>query len=224
MTSILIVEDDPDLQLVLQLGLEENGFQTNISGDGPAAIEQFSSEKPDLVLIDVNLGHYSFDGFELCRRLRKTSNVPVIFLTVRDEDVDHLIGLALGADDYLVKPISPRVLSARINMALSHREKSNAVSTVSEIPLVQIDTESRVVTVANTTVDLTRIEFNLLAALAASPGRVVSRDTITTQVWGAWYGSDAHLDVHMSRLRKKILDAGGPRVGQCVRGVGFKLY
>jgi DNA-binding response OmpR family regulator len=223
MTSILLVEDDQDLQLVLQLGLEENGFRVTANGNGSEALETVQSLLPDLVLIDVNLGPKSIDGFELCRRLRTTSSVPIIFLTVRGEDVDHLVGLALGANDYLVKPISMRILSARIHLALE-RSGSPVMTRDALIDRdLRINTESRQVTVGDSPVNLTRIEFDILAALAASPERVLSREEITAQVWGSWYGSDAHLDVHMCRLRKKVMDAGGPRVGESVRGIGFKL-
>jgi DNA-binding response OmpR family regulator len=224
MTSLLVVEDDQDLQHLLRLGLEEHGFDVSTALDGPTGLESFHSSQPDLVISDVLLGADSFDGFELCRRIRQSSDVPVIFLSVLGEDTDHLVGLAVGADDYLVKPISPRLLSARVNMALGHRLTRGDPENQNPEKGLIIDDQSRSVTVDGTTVDLTRIEFELLLLLAAAPGRVVTREQITSHVWGKWYGSDAHLDVHMSRLRKKILDAGGPRVGHSVRGIGFKLF
>ena len=223
MTSLLLVEDDPDMQFALRLGLEEGGFQVSVAADGQTALDVFHAKQPDVVIIDVMLGHESFDGFETYRRLRKVSSVPVLFLTVRNEDVDHLLGLALGADDYLVKPVSSRVLCARVNMALDHCSRKDSSPTVFGSGDLMIDADSRQVLVRDVRVDLTRIEFDILAALAGSPERVVTRDQITSKVWGSWYGSDAHLDVHMSRLRKKILDAGGPRIGHSVRGVGFRL-
>lgn len=223
MTTLLIVEDDPDMQLVLRLGLEECGFQVSVAENGQRGLDLFRVVKPDLVILDIFLGHDSIDGFEVCRHLRNQSDVPVIFLTSRAEDVDQLLGLALGADDYLVKPVSPRLLCARVNMALDHHSKRGRTSDVITDGNLSIDQQSRSVKVAGVDIDLTRIEFDLLVALASNPGRVVSRDEITSRVWGDWYGSDAHLDVHMSRLRKKILDVGGPRVGHAVRGLGFKL-
>lgn len=224
MTSLLVVEDDPDMQLVLRLGLEEGGYSVSVADDGPSAIDMFHTVRPDVVIIDVILGHEDFDGFEVCRRLRKVSDVPIIFLTVRSEDVDQLIGLAIGADDYLVKPVSPRVLCARVHTALEHCRATREPSQILVDGDMRIDRERRSVTVNDRDVDLTRIEFDILLALASYPERVLSRDEITSQVWGDWFGSDAHLDVHMSRLRKKILDAGGTRVGHSVRGLGFRLH
>ena len=223
MTSILLVEDDHDMQHVLQLGLEESGFRVTANANGTTALETVQSTSPDLVLIDVNLGPDSIDGFELCRRLRATSAVPIIFLTVRGEDVDQLVGLALGANDYLVKPVSMRILSARIHLALERPGDLVTPGNTLVDREIRINTDSRLVFVGDTPVNLTKIEFDILVVLATSPERVVPRDELTSQVWASWYGSDAHLDVHMSRLRKKILDAGGPRVGESVRGIGFKL-
>lgn len=223
MRSVLVVDDDLDMQLVLRIGLEADGFRVIVAADGPAAIEMLDSVNPDLVIIDVNLGLESFDGFELCRRLRRFSEVAIVFLSVRGDDIDQLIGIAIGADDYLVKPISPRLLSARVNMALSHAQHTNGAETLLFDGDLHIDTLARVVTVNGVPVELTRIEFEILALMATAPEHVMSRDQITARVWGDWFGSDAHLDVHMSRLRKKILDAGGPRVGKSVRGIGFRL-
>jgi DNA-binding response OmpR family regulator len=224
MTTVLVVDDDPDMQLVLRIGLEEGGFRVATADDGPSALEMFHSISPDLVIIDINLGYNSFDGFELCRRLRKVSGVSVIFHTVSGDDVDQLVGLASGADDYLVKPVSLRMLCARINLALSHSREVCATKELFVDGDVRIDIQSRQVFVRNTVIKLTRIEFDILAALAVSPDRVLTRDQITTQVWGDWYGDDSHLEVHLCRLRKKIQNAGGPRIGQNVRGVGFKLH
>lgn len=224
MRTVLVVEDDLDMQMPIRLGLEEGGFRVFASQDGPSAVESMHAHGPDLILIDVNLGPDSFDGFELCRRIRTNSNVPVIFLSVRGDDVDQLVGLAVGGDDYLVKPISSRVLCARIHIAIERSHQPPRRSRMIVEGDVEVDTESRVVRVRGSIVDLTRIEFDLLANLASSPDRVLTRQYLTSSVWGEWFGSDAHLDVHMSRLRKKILDAGGPRVGECVRGVGFRLH
>lgn len=226
--SVLIVEDDPDMRMMLSLGLEEGGFRAVPAEDGQSGLDSFHSQEPDVVLIDVLLGHDSFDGFELCRRIRKSSHVPVVFLTVRGDEVDQILGIGLGADEYLVKPISPRLLCAKIDMILQRRTNGllDAPPTIDiayENGTLCIDNEARTVTVNGSQIDLTKIEFDLLTILAKSRDRVVTRDQITTAVWGDWYGSDAHVDVHMSRLRKKIIDAGGPRVGHSVRGIGFRL-
>ena len=223
MNSILIVENDQGLQQDLRQGLEENGFRVAATQDGSTALDLFHSTSPDVVLVDVDLRSTSFDGFELCRRLRKVSTVPIVFLTAREEEVDQLVGLALGADDYLVKPVSLRLLCARINLALARRDDSATPRRELVDGDLRIDIQSRKVTVQGKPVNLTRIEFDILVALATTPERVLSRDEITSLVWETWFGSEAHLDVHMSRLRKKILDAGGPRVGESVRGIGFKL-
>lgn len=221
--SILIVEDDPDMRLVLTLGLEQGGFRVSSAQNGPSALEAFHAVAPDLVLIDVLLGPDSFDGFELCKRIRKVSDIPLVFLTVRGSENDQLVGLGLGADDYLVKPVPPRVLCAKAEAILERRRQGRHEATMIVDDGLTIDTRARTVTVNEVSIDLTRIEFDLLVCLARVPERVRTRDEITSEVWGTWYGSDEHLDVHMSRLRRKVLDAGGPRIGQSVRGVGYRL-
>lgn len=224
MTTVLVVDDDRDMQHLLQIGLEHSGFRYVAAFDGSSALEQFHAYSPEIVIVDVNLGPNSFDGFELCRHLRKESEVSIIFHTVSGEDVDQLLGLAAGADDYLIKPVSLRVLCARMNVALAHRSDFHNAKHVYVYGDLRIDIESRQVTVREAVVNLTRIEFDILAALAISPERVLTRDQITAQVWEDWYGNSSHLDVHISRMRKKIVDAGGPRVAQNVRGIGFKLH
>lgn len=222
--TILLVEDDEDMRALVAAGLRDTPYHLIAAADGEEGLARLASDRPDLVLLDVFLGKDSIDGLEVCRRMRAQSRIPIIFLTTRGDEVDQVIGLMAGADDYVTKPVAPRLLEARIDAVLRRAEDVPADGgAVLERAGMRIDLAARTVTVGGTDVPLTRTEFDLLAALAERPGWVLSRDSLVETVWGGWYGSDEHLDVHMSRLRKKVLAVGGPRVGHAVRGVGFRL-
>lgn len=226
---VLIVDDDPHLRELYAAALGQAGYAVFEAADGHRAIEAVDTGVPDLVLLDVGLGSRSIDGLEVCRRIRKVSTVPIMLLTSRAEEADQLLGLFAGADDYLIKPVSLRLLPAKV-AAILRRSTSPAPqppaptgAAPAAVPDLLIDREARTVHVAGGEVELTRIQFDLLAALAENPGRVLTREQLVERVWGDWFGDDHHLDVHLSRLRTKITDAGGPRVARAVRGVGFRL-
>ena len=222
---VLIVEDDPNLRDLYATTLAQAGYGVLEAADGARAIEAVDASAPDLVLLDVGLGSRSIDGLEVCRRIRRVSSVPIMLLTSRAEEADQLMGLFAGADDYLVKPVSLRLLPAKVAAVL--RRSAPAAATPAPATLVSdgllIDLDARMVRVAGDEVGLTRIQFDLLAALAENPGRVLTREQLVERVWGDWFGDDHHLDVHLSRLRAKISGAGGPRIAHAVRGVGFRL-
>ena len=224
-SMILLVEDDQEIRSQHVLTLASAGYRTMEASSGEEAIGLFHSHVPDLVLLDIGLGGKGMDGLEVCRRIRRVSDSPVIFLTRRSDEVDELMGLTVGADDYLIKPISKRLLVARVAAVLrrSGVGRESAEATVLGTPDLMIDLDSRSVSVNRIVIALTRTQFDLLAALAEHPSRVLSREQLVSRVWGEWYGADHHLDVHLSRLRKKISAAGGPRVAHAVRGVGFRL-
>lgn len=215
--NILLVEDDDAIAEPLVRGLEREGFPTTRVATGGAALEQAPH---DLVLLD--LGLPDIDGYEVCRRLRATSEVPIIVITARGDEVDRVIGLELGADDYLVKPFGFRELVARIRAVTrrASRVDGGTPDLLHHGP-VEVDLRTRRVTVEGEEVALTRKEFDLLALLATDPGATRTRDEILEQVWDAhWYGPTKTLDVHVASLRKKL---GDPSLIETVRGVGFRL-
>ncbi len=218
---VLIVEDDDSIAAPLTKGLVREGFEVQRLTRGELAVEQLDRGDPraDVVLLD--LGLPDIDGFDVCRRIRSISDVPLIVVTARSEEVDRVIGLELGADDYIVKPFGFRELLARIR-AVTRRSTAWPVETS---PIVvgglRIDTRTRVVTVDDREVALTPKEFDLLAYLAEDPGAVCSRGRILEAVWDPhWYGPTKTLDVHVASLRKKL---GDPHWVETVRGVGFRL-
>jgi DNA-binding response OmpR family regulator len=205
-TTVLVVDDDDDLRELVALALKEAGYRVADADSGTSALEAFHASKPDLVVLDIGLG--AMDGLEVCRRIRSFRNVPVIFLTSRADEVDQLVGFAAGADDYVTKPFSPKLLVARIGSLLRRSSGEAGDRTTFTFGPVVVDVESREVTVDGTPVDLTKTEFDVLAALVENPKRVIPRE---------------ELEVHLSRMRSKIQKAGGPRVGVAMRGVGYKL-
>ena len=221
--TVLVVDDEIALAGVVAGYLEREGFQVVQAHDGPTAVELAESLRPDLIVLDVMLP--GFDGVEVCRRIRHFTDAYVIMLTARDEEVDKIVGLSVGADDYLVKPFSPRELIARVQ-AMLRRPRSAPVSpTVTTIGDLVLDEEPRTVTVAGTPVDLTRTEFDLLATMAARPRLAFSRRQLIDEVWGSdWYGDEHLVDVHIAHLRRKLGDdAVEPRYVRTVRGVGYGL-
>jgi DNA-binding response OmpR family regulator len=221
--TVLVVDDEIALAGVVAGYLEREGFQVVQAHDGPTAVELAESLRPDLIVLDVMLP--GFDGVEVCRRIRQFTDAYVIMLTARDEEVDKIVGLSVGADDYLVKPFSPRELIARVQAMLRRPRSTPASPAVSTLGDLVLDEESRTVTVAGNPVQLTRTEFDLLATMAARPRLAFSRRQLIDEVWGSdWYGDEHLVDVHIGHLRRKLGDdAVEPRYVRTVRGVGYGL-
>ncbi len=223
--TILVVDDEPPIVELLSGYLEREGWQVESAGDGLAALETIRRIDPDVVILDVMLP--GLDGVEVCRRLRLFSDAYVLMLTARGEEIDRIVGLTVGADDYLVKPFSPREVVARIR-ALLRRPRRGVASTppVGAAPHgLEVDEARRAVRVDGSAVELTALEFNLLATLARDPGIVVARQALLDALWGPGYDGDDHLvDVHVANLRRKLGDdPSAPRFVETVRGVGYRL-
>ena len=212
---VLLVEDDDAIAEPLAEGLSREGLEVARVSTGAAAL---AADPGDLVLLD--LGLPDLDGLEVCRQLRARSSVPVIVITARGEELDRVLGLELGADDYVVKPFGFRELMARIR-AVTRRTAGQGAPPVVHVGDLEVDLRSRRVAVAGDEIELTRKEFDLLALLAADPGALRTRQEILEEVWDAhWYGPTKTLDVHVAGLRKKLRDPG---LIETVRGVGFRL-
>ena len=222
-TRILAVEDDERIRSAVKLALEDEGWIVDEAESGEEAIEKFNRSAPDVVLIDIMLP--GIDGFELCRTLRRTSDVPVVMVTARNDTHDIVAGLEAGADDYLTKPFAPKELSARIR-ALLRRIRPSAQGHARLVfgDLELIPDEGKVLR-QGVEVHLTKTEFRLLCELAESPGKVLSREALLDKVWGYDYFGDGRLvDVHIRRLRTKVeSDAANPRHVVTVRGLGYRL-
>jgi len=222
--KILIVEDEVKLMRTVRLYLEQAGYGVVWAEDGQQGLAAFRNEKPALVLLDLNLPG-ELDGLDVCRTLRRESNVPIIMLTARSEETDRLIGLELGADDYITKPFSPREVVARVRAVLRRVEQPEPGPEIITASDLQIDLSRHSVTVAGQPVELTTSEFELLAALARYPGRAFTRAQLLEQTQGATYeGYERTVDQHIKNLRQKLeADPRQPRYVLTVHGVGYKL-
>ena len=221
---ILFVEDEASIFEPFSKALRRNGYDPVIAQTVAEGLELAERVDPDLVLLDLNLP--DGDGSDLCRTLRRSSDVPIVMLTARGTEMDRVLGLELGADDYVVKPFSSRELISRIRAVLRRpRASQSEPNAPIEIGELVLDPAARSVTLAGETVPLTRKEFDLLAALAVHPGEVTTREDLMARVWDTnWFGSTKTLDVHIRTLRKKLGDdSADPRFIETVRGVGFRL-
>ena len=231
MTRILLVEDEENYRVPLAFSLRRDGFDVVQAADGVAAVEAFEAAGPsggralDLVLLDLMLPRLS--GIEVCRRIRRASTVPVIMLTARDSEADTVVGLRIGADDYVTKPYSYRELLARVNAVLrrSRGEEQEPAEPVLEVGRVRMDVGRHEVAVDGEAVAMPPREFELLELFMRNPGRALARGEIIDRVWGADYVGDTKtLDVHVKRIRAKIeVEPGEPKLLITVRGVGYKL-
>jgi DNA-binding response OmpR family regulator len=224
-TTILVVDDEPNLVELVRGYLAREGYQVLTAADGPTALELARAHDPDLLVLDVMLP--GLDGFEVCRRLRLFSDAYVLMLTARSEEVDAIVGLSVGADEYVTKPFSPRELVARVK-ALLRRPRHGGLTPDEPAPRqlgdVVIDEARHEVTRRGEPIALTAREFALLAALAAHPGRVFTRAQLLERIWGAEYYDDHVVDVHVANLRKKLEDdPQKPRYLETVRGVGYRF-
>jgi two-component system alkaline phosphatase synthesis response regulator PhoP len=223
--TILIADDNPKIVEVLSAYLVTEGFDVVTAADGTAALEAVQRRVPDLALLDVMMP--GVDGIELTKRLQRDYGLPVILVTARTEEIDRLIGLEIGADDYISKPFSPREVVARVKAVLRRVDGSRSAGSegVLRVGGLDVDTEGRRVTVDGSVVELTRTEFDILAALAAHPGRVYTRMQLMETAQGdAFEGYERTIDAHVKNLRRKIGDdPRSPRFVQTVFGVGYKL-
>jgi len=220
---ILVVEDEPKIARQARDYLVKSGYRVLVAGDGKLALDIARSERPDLVVLDLNLP--GVDGLDVCRILRRTSDVPIIMLTARVELADRLIGLELGADDYITKPFSPRELVARVRVLLRRVHGNVADSGATRIGNLEIDVDGHRLTRAGQPIDLTRTEFNLLALLVRHPGQVFTRAQLLDRLHGVRYdGVDRSIDAHVKNLRRKIeVDPANPIYLLTVYGVGYRF-
>ncbi|HET8577852.1 MAG TPA: response regulator [Methylomirabilota bacterium] len=223
-SRVLIVEDEPDIRDLLAFHLEREGFQVSKLRSGADALRQIKASPPDLVLLDIMLPE--LDGLEVCRRLRRepaTAAVPVVMLTAKGDEIDRVLGLELGADDYIVKPFSPKEVVARVRAVLRRARPASGAARIVTGRL-SIDPDRHVVAVGETPIQLTPKEFDLLHALAEAEGRVLSREFLLDRVWGYAAASEIEsrtVDVHVRRLRVKLADEG--RRITTVKSVGYRL-
>jgi DNA-binding response OmpR family regulator len=223
--TILVVDDEPKLVKVVREYLEHDGYRVVSAGDGREALARFREARPDLVVLDLMLPE--LDGLEVCRRLRRDSNVPVIMLTARAEEVDELVGLELGADDYVTKPFSPRALLARIRSVLRRANPTDDGEESFSLGALRVDRARHEATWEGAPLPLTPTEFRLLAVLARRPGRVFDRLMLLERIQGeAYAGYERTVDAHVKNLRKKLAAVGGGGAASgiaTVPGVGYKM-
>ena len=219
MPRILVVDDEPHILELAKMYLERDGFQVECVGSGKDALSRMDVN-PDLIILDLMLP--DIDGFEVCRQIRSKSNVPILMLTARKEDVDKIVGLELGADDYCTKPFNPRELVARVKAILRRYQSGTDRRSVIEMGRLRLDLSRHEVTVANQPVTLRTKEFSLLATFVQNPGIVFSREKLLELVWGYdYYGETRTVDVHINHLREKLSGSGVSI--ETLRGTGYKM-
>jgi DNA-binding response OmpR family regulator len=223
---IAIIEDEPDIIQLIRYGFERAGYQVASFSRAQEGLEYLRRKTVDLVLLDILLP--DFDGLELCKRIRadeRLKNVPVIFITAKGEEIDRILGLELGADDYVVKPFSPRELLARAKAVLRSRERPEGQHEVVAIGEIQLDSRTQSITVRNSPVEVSTLEFKLLHYMIVHPGRIFSRDTLLDQIWGQdRFVTPRTIDVHIRRLREKIEEfPNEPQYLLTVRGAGYRF-
>lgn len=222
--SILVIEDTVEFQHLFQTVLEAEGYRVTTVGTGTQALTEARAEDPDVIVLDLRLP--DMDGMEVCRRLRTFTDAYIIMVTARDNEIDRVIGLSVGADDYVVKPFSPRELAARIQAMLRRPRGSSTPPTPTDVRVfdgLTVDVPAREVRIDGQLVALTKIEFDLLDALSSRSSVVFTRDMLIEHVWGPnWHGDGHVVDVHIANLRRKI-NLGGAQWVKTVRGVGYRL-
>jgi two-component system, OmpR family, response regulator len=222
--SILVVDDDPHIRDVVRFAFEKSGMNISIATDGKEALRQFDRNVHDLIVLDV--GMPEMDGLEVCRQIRKTAETPILFLSARDEEIDRILGLEIGGDDYVTKPFSPRELVARVNAILRRTRNTPqpAESNTFKHGELTIDADSRTASFANKPVALTALEFSILRTLVARPGFVFTRELILDAAYaGNIHVADRTIDSHIRNIRAKMAAADCESAIETVHGVGFKL-
>ena len=221
--QILVVDDNEDIRDFVRLVLEPEGYKVTEAADGTSALDQIAKSEPDVIILDLSIGQP--DGLDVCRSIRKSSMVPIIILTSHNDEVDEAMCLAMGADDFIAKPVGPRVLILRVATQIRHsRARQGALGRVLTAGALKLDLEARELRVVGTRVALTRIEFEFVQLLIREPKRVFTREQIIEAIGGSVdFSSDKLIDTHASRIRIKIREAGGPEVLVAVRGVGFRF-
>lgn len=220
--TILIVEDEASIRHVARAYLEQAGFRVLVATTGPEGLAIADHDQPDLIILDLMLP--GMDGMEVAARIRQKSEVYILMVTARSEEADRIAGLRIGADDYLIKPFSPRELVARVEAILRRRRSSASFDLGLRFPHMQIDPERREVRAADQLLELTTTEFDLLLALTRHAGKVLSREQLIDLVWGAeFYGTDRVVDVYVGQVRRKLEAATGETLIRTIRGVGYKF-
>jgi two-component system alkaline phosphatase synthesis response regulator PhoP len=220
MKTILVVDDERNIVDLVRLYLEKDGFAVVAAADGEEALVLHQRHEPDRVILDLMLPR--IDGLEVCREIRRRGDTPVLMLTARGEDVDAIVGLELGADDYVVKPFNPRALVARVRAILRRTDSTRRGGRPIEVGALRIEPRRREATVNDRHLDLRAREFDLLVALARDPGAVLTRDALLEDVWGTDFpGETRTVDVHVAEVRKKLGD-DGPAI-ETLRGIGYRL-
>src|ERR1700709_1551450 len=220
--SILVVDDDPHIRDVVRFAFEKTGMTISIAQDGKEALRQFDKDVHELIVLDI--GMPEMDGLEVCRQIRKTSDTPILFLSARDEEIDRVLGLEIGGDDYVTKPFSPRELVARVNAILRRARNTPPAAKDTSHGGLAIDPDARTAAFAGTAVSLTALEFAILRTLLARPGFVFTRELILDAAYaGNIHVADRTIDSHIRNIRAKMAAAGCDSVIETVHGVGFKL-
>ncbi len=220
--TILIVDDEERVREIIRLYLEKEGFRVDTAEDGETALKKFKENKPHLVVLDVMLPQ--MDGWDVCREIRKYSDIPLIMLSARGEELDRIVGLELGADDYLPKPFSPRELTARVKAVLRRSSKEKSTHDVLSFDGLKINYAARKVELQEKNINFTPREFDLLWFLASNAGRVFSRRELLENVWGYDYLGDGRtVDTHIKRIRAKLNSRMGERYIKTVWGIGYKF-
>ncbi len=222
---VLVADDDPHIRDVLVFALEKAGMSVITASDGMEALALALDQKPDLVILDINMPR--LDGLDVCRRLRAnaaSADLPILFLSSRDEEVDRIVGLEIGGDDYVTKPFSPREVTARIQAILKRTKPATKTTAQKSHGLLVLDGDGRSATWKSEALSLTMTEFDLLLTLAAAPTKIFSRDELMSKAYGAHVAvSDRTIDSHIRNLRSKFSDLGGEDVIATVHGIGYRL-
>ncbi len=220
--TILIVEDEESIQRVARAYLEQEGYRVICTGSGSEALELVGQQQPDLIILDLMLP--GMDGMEVAARLRQSSEIFILMLTARSEEADRVAGLRIGADDYMTKPFSPRELVARVQAILRRRRQMTAPDSSMRFQHVRVDPDRREASSGDLVLDLTTTEFDVLLALTRHAGKVLNREQIIDQVWGAdFFGNDRVVDVYVGQVRRKLEAATGETLIRTVRGVGYQF-